>query len=247
MSDALHAYEDQIAAARGRLKERAELRGLVGADTEAVVLHAFLIEWASLSIQLQEPAERFLVEGSRRCSEVGEHRLSITMLQIASEAIDRYRLVADDTRRLAQLWNGRRRSLLNLTNLLTQSPTPSMRRLHNYSQSLVAGPQPWAQLAVIYETDAMLGSVVERVVGQARRLLGDDVDSCLSSLDAIANFSERGTLGRTMVAFLDANPERVDRMVETGCHTLEIYGDFLQECYDAASHLTQPERQAAPG
>jgi hypothetical protein len=49
----------------------------MGADATPELLHAFLIQWAALSVQVQEPAERFLVEASRRCSEVGEHRLAL--------------------------------------------------------------------------------------------------------------------------------------------------------------------------
>ena len=237
MSVPLHTYQDRLAGARQRLKDRQELRILMGPEVSPALLHAFLIQWASLTMQLQEPAERFLVEASRRCAEVGEHRLSLSLLQIASEAIERYRIVADDTRRLAQLWNAGRLPHINLTELLTQPPTPSMKRFHARQQSQVDGPRPWTQLAAVYEADATLGSVAERVSAQAERLLGADVRSCLRSLDALANFQERGSLSRTMIAFLDANPERVDRMVETGESTLGIYVEFLGECCVAAANL----------
>lgn len=238
MSTALHAYENQIGRARRRLKDRPQLRQLMGDDATAELLHAFLIQWAALSVQLQEPAERYLVEASRRCSAVGEHRLALTLLQIASEAIDRYRLVAHDSRTLAQLWNARHEPNINLTWLMTQPSTMGMQRLHAHHQSLVASPQPWTQLAAIYEADAMLGSVVERVTQQARRLLGDEIRACLRSLDAIAHFGERSSLAPTMVAFLETNPERVDPMVSAAERTLEIYGDFLIECCTAAANLS---------
>ena len=246
MSKSLHAYDNQLAHARRRLKDRPQLQQLMGADATAELLHAFLIQWAALSVQLQEPAERFLVEASRRCSEVGEHRLALTLLQIAGEAIDRYRLVAHDTRTLAQLWNSRREPIINLTWLLTQPSTSAMQRLHAHHQSLVASPQPWLQLAAIYEADAMLRTVVERVTQHARRLLGEEVRSCLRSLDAIAHFGERSSLAPTMLAFLEANPERVNPMVATAERTLEIYGDFLIECCATATDLSRwPDRAHA--
>jgi hypothetical protein len=237
MSTPLDTYQDRLAGARQCLKDRHELRVLMSAEVSPALLHAFLIQWAALTMQLQEPAERFLVEASRRCAEVGEHRLSLSLLQIAGEAIERYRLVADDTRRLAQLWNARRLPHMNLTDLLTQAATPSMKRFHARQQSQVEGPRPWTQLAAVYEADATLGSVAGRVTAQAERLLGADVRSCLSSLDALAHFQERGTLSRTMVEFLRANPERVDHMAEAGEATLEIYMDFLRECCIAAANL----------
>lgn len=238
MSTALCNYVESLTSARRRIKDRPELRELMSTDADAELLHAFLIQWAALSVQLQEPAERFMVEASRRCSELGEHHLSRAFLQIAREAIERYRLVANDTRTLAQLWNATREPAVDLTMLLTQPPTPAMQRLHLLQQSLVSSSQPWTQLAAVYEADAMLGSVVERVTGQASRLLGERVRPCLRSLDAIAWFGERSSLGRTMVAFLDANPERVDRMAEAAERTLDIYGEFLLECCATASELS---------
>jgi hypothetical protein len=123
-----------------------------------------------------------------------------------------------------------------------------MLRLHDHHAQLVASVQPWAQLAAVYEADAMLGSVVERVVGQAQRLLGDRVRPCLRSLDAIAHFDECSTLARTMVGFLDNNPERLDALAETAVRTLDIYGDFLIECHATASQLCNwPNRRHASG
>jgi hypothetical protein len=244
MSTALHEYENRLARARRRIKDRPELKRLMSIDATAELLHAFLIQWASLSVQLQEPAERFMVEASRRCSEVGEHRLALTFLQIAGEAIDRYRLVANDTRTLAQLWNRRyaqqpgRGQPIELTQLLTQPSTSAMKRLHAHHQGLVSGSQPWLQLAAIYEADAMLGTFVERVTQQARRLLGEEVRGCLRSLDAIAHFSECSSLAPTMITFLDKNPERVDPMAATAERTLEIYGEFLIECCTVATSLS---------
>lgn len=248
MIDALSAYQDQLAGARRRLKDRSQLRALVGPEAEPELLHAFLIQWAALSVQLQERTEHFLVEASRRCAEVGEHELALTLLQIASEAIDRYRMVADDTRTLAQLWNAHRQPTVDLTYLLTQPATASMKRLHAHAHALVAGPQPWTELAALYEADAMVGSVAERVTAQARRLLGDEVGACLRSLEAIAQLNQRSSLGRTMASFLDHNPERVPRMAEIGVRTLEIYGDFLVECCEAAGRLSLwPRAQQASG
>jgi hypothetical protein len=251
MSIALTEYDSRLARARRRIKDLPELQLLMSSDATPELLHAFLIQWAALSVQLQEPAERFMVEASRRCSGVGEHRLALIFLQIAGEAIERYRLVANDTRTLAQLWNrryvqpghqsgrvGRGQPMIELTHLLTQPATTAMKRLHAHHQALVSGPQPWLQLAAIYEADAMLGTVVERVRRQAERLLGDEVRSCLRSLDAIAHFGERSSLSPTMIAFVDKNPERVDPMVSTAEHTLEIYGEFLLECCAVATDLS---------
>lgn len=247
MSTTLVSYEDSLVGSRQRLKDQPQLRLMMGADAEPQHLHAFLVQWAALTIQVQEPAERLLVAASRRCSEVGEHRLSLALLQIASEAIERYRLVADDTRRLAQLWNQRWPVHLNMTELLTQPPSRATKRLHGYQLELIEGPQPWTQLAVVYEIEAALAAVAQRVRDHAETLLGADVRGCLRSLESIAHFAVRGSLRRAMITFLDAGPERVEPMAAAGEHCSGIYLDFLVECCVAGSaliHQSDPSRAA---
>ena len=239
MQSALQTYAEHLGDSRRRLKVQPELRLLMDSGADPQRLHAFLLQWAALSIQAQEPAERYLVSASRRCAEIGEQALSLALLRIASEAIERYRLIADDTRRLTELWNRTWTSHINLTDLLTQPASPTTKRLHGLQAAIVDGPQPWTLLALIYEIEAVLATVARRVGDQAEELLGADVRACLRSLDAIEHFAERGSLRRAMVDFLDGDDSRVTAMVEVGDRGSELYLDFLVECCDAAANLAR--------
>src|SRR5690554_5137993 len=158
MNTALDAYEAALEAARQRVEDRSDLRRLMAQGAEARELHAFLIQWASLSVQLHDPAEQHLAEASRRCAELGEPKLALTLLHIAINAVDVYRTLADDTRSLAQLWNARRLPHLDMTSLLTQPPAPAIRRCHEFHRQIVFGADPWAQLASVFEVQAILSA-----------------------------------------------------------------------------------------
>jgi len=236
MTSALHAYEAAIEPARQRLSARGELRALLGPQADPAHLHAFLIQWSAISIQLHEPTEQFLAEASRRCAELGEPSLALTLLHIAVDAIDIYRLLADDARTLAQLWNTRRLPHLDMTSLLTQPATPAIRRMHQLHRDLVFGSTPWAELAGVFEIQALLASVADRVVEQTTRLLGDEVHPGLCSLRTLSRHGD-SSLTQTMAAFLDANPTRHAAMVGAGTRMLDLYAEFLHESWVASFNL----------
>lgn len=245
-ADALHVYEVSIAGARQRLEDRAVLRELLAEGGEDGLFHAFLIQWASLSVQLHEPVEQYLAEASRRCALLGEHALALPLLHVAIDAIEFYRLLAEDTRSLARLWNQRRLPYLNMTSLLTQPPTPAIRRYHDFHRQVVSGADPWTELASVFEVQAMLGAVSERVLGHAARLLGQPAYAALRSLQSLAQHSHSSSLTTAMANFLGAKPERHERMLAVGTQTLDLYGEFLSECCVAGSNLASwPARQHA--
>jgi hypothetical protein len=246
MIAALHAYEVALEPARQRLAARDELRMLTSPDwsSDPNLLHAFLIQWASLSLQLHEPVEQFLAESSRRCAEVGESKLAMSLLYIAAEAIEVYRTLADDTRTLAQLWNNLhargtgRLPYLDMTSLLTQPATQSIRRTHEHHREIVLGSNPWAELAVTFEMHSLLASIAEPARERAARLLGEEVRLGLRGLQKLGNHAGTQVLTGLLAGFLTANPERHDAMVEAGTRTLDLYGDFLLECCIAGFNLS---------
>lgn len=229
----LHAYTCRIEPARRRLRQRPHVRAIVDADRDTRLLHAFLIQWSALSVQLKEPVERFLAAASRRCAELSEHELARGLLRIASDAIERYRCVADDTRVLVELWNRRQGPRIDLTYLLTQPGPPSLAKTFAFHEQLLTGCHPWAELAAIYEVEAMLASFAPQLARLAEAVVGSPPQPGLSSV-AVPRVS--GTR-RAMADHLARHPDQLERMVVTGERALELYAEFLGDCQGAACHL----------
>ncbi len=248
MTTALSAYEAALTPIRRELEQREVLQRLLADDAEAGRVFALLLQWASRSVQLHEPAEQYLAEASRRCAELGEPKLALTMLHIAVDAIDVYRLLADDTRALAQLWNARGRPRVELTSLLTQPASATVRRLHEFHRALVLGPDPWAELAAVFEIQALLAGLADRVIARASALLGDEVRPGLCTLRTLARQGD-SSLTRAMAGFLAANPTDYEIFVDAGTRALELYAEFLHECEVASaqlgSHGAPAQRQLA--
>lgn len=244
MNTALHAYEATMEAARQRLEGRSDLRRLMAKETEPRELHAFLIQWASFSVQLHDPAEQHLAEASRRCAELGQPKLALTLLHIAINAVDFYRMLADDTRSLAQLWNQRQLPHLDMTSLLTQPPAPAIRSCHEFHRQFVFGADPWAQLASVFEVQAILNAAAKRVLDQATRLLGEQALPGLRCVRNLADPTRASSLIDAMAEFLAANPGRHQVMVKAGLRTLDLYSEFLSECCVASSNLASWQARA---
>lgn len=232
MTNALHAYEAELEPARGDIREQLTTLG-----AEPGLLHAFLIQWAALSVQLHEPLEQFLAEASRRCAALGKTTLALKLLHIAVHAIDLYRLLADDTRALAQLWNGRRLPHLDLTSLLTQPATQVIRGSHEHQRRMVLGAEPWAELALVFELQSVIASIADKMLEQAARVLGEEVRPGLRTLWLLGQRSIT-TVDDAMTTFLAAHPEHHEVMVATGLETIELYREFLLECRVAAFNLS---------
>ena len=241
MSSPLHAYHRGLEHARAELLSRSELRELVDPATPAARLHAFLIQWTTLSLQLQEPTEQIFVEASRRCEDLGRSQLSLTMLRLAADSIARYRLVANDTRVLVGLWNERqnkrRLPTLNLTQVLTQQHSAAVRDLHQLQRTLASSARPWTVLASIFEAEAMLASVAPRVASHAEAMIGPEVKRGMRCVEDIARLAHSGRLPTTMAELLRGDPDTLELSVDTGVHTLQLYQRFLGECSVAATNL----------
>lgn len=208
------------------------------------LVHGLLMQWSALSVQLQEPCERLLVSASHRCGRVDEHPLAMSLLYLASEAIDRYRIIADDARLLTQLWNQRHEPHLDHTALLTQPSPESVRRLLAFFDALVASDEPWAVLAAIHELDAMVVAVAPLIVGQVEGLLGDEYLSALRTLASVSDLDQQPRTQQTLDRFLERFPARLDPMVAAGSRTLDLYANFLADCSVAALNLAGWRRQA---
>jgi hypothetical protein len=123
-----------------------------------------------------------------------------------------------------------------MTSLLTQPATPTVRHIHDLHREFVLGADPWAELAVVFEIQALLAGVAERVVERSAAILGDEVRPGLCSLRTMARHGD-SSLSHALAACLNAHPSRHAIMVEAGTRTLERYAEFLHECWVASFNL----------
>jgi hypothetical protein len=242
----LDALRLELAPARCRLADLDAVQALIDPTVEPALLLGFMVQFAALSVQLQEPAEQFLVAASQRCEEAGERRLARSLLRLAADAIDHYRLFADDARVLALQWNACEQPELDLTWLLTQPNTHAMKRIFALHGQMVSGDEPWAELAMICEIEALMASAAPLLVLHAERLLGSGIRGGMRSVVSLATAGDRGRARATLAELLAERPERLPTIVHTSQRMLGHYGEFLDDCMVAAVNLAN-WRQLAHG
>jgi hypothetical protein len=236
----------ELAPARCRLADRDAVQTLIDPATEPALLLGFMVQFAALSMQLQEPAEQFLVAASQGCEALGERRLARSLLRLAADAIDHYRLFADDARVLALQWNAREQPELDLTRLLTQPNTRAMQRIFVLHGQIVGSDEPWAELAMICEIEAMMAAAAPLFVLHAERQLGSGVRAGMRSMVGLATAGDRGRARATLAELLVEHPERLPTIVRASERMLGHYGEFLDECMATAINLAN-WRQLAHG
>lgn len=244
--DMLDALRLQLAPARCRLADADAVQALIDPNADPALLLGFMVQFAALSVQLQEPAEQYLVAASQRCEEVGERRLALSLLRLASDAIDHYRLFADDARVLALHWNEREQPELDLTWLLTQPSTPAMQRIFALHGQMVGSDEPWAELALICEIEALIAAVAPWFVLHAERRLGSGIRAGMRSMVSLAMAGERGRARATLAELLAEHPDRLPTIVHTSERMLGHYAEFLDDGMVAAVNLAN-WRQLAHG
>lgn len=242
----LEVLRNELAPTRCRLAQSEAVQALLDPNADPALMLGFMVQFAALCVQLQEPAEQFLVAASQRCEELGERRLARSLLRLAGDAIDHYRLFADDARVLALRWNARQRPELELTGLLTQPCTPAMQRIFALHAEQIASDQPWAELALVCEIEAMIAAAAPLFVLLAERRLGSDIRGGMRSVVSLAMAGDRGRARMTLAELLAEHPERLPTIVHTSERMLGLYAEFLDDCMVAAVNLAH-WRQLAHG
>lgn len=230
---------ESLADARFALAEREAVAHLLAPEVDPTLLLGFMVEFAALSVQLQEPVEQFLVAASGRCEQLGERKAARELLRLAHDAIERYADFADDTRALTLRWNAAHQPELDLTGLLTQPNTRAMRRLFALHNQLVTSDEPWAELALICELESMTAAVAPLLVLHAERRLGADIRSGMRGVIGTAVAGDRGRARTCLAQLFVDDPARLATIVHTSERLLELYGDFLDDCMVAALNLAR--------
>ncbi len=221
--------------ARARVYALPVLSKVFTPEAHPTLAHAYLVQWASLSVQLQEQSERLYVEAGRSCLAAGEQHMAKIMLALAAEAIERYRHIADDARRLVELWNQRQALHLNHTYLLIQPTPDTIVRLVESSEGLISEGRAWALIASQYELDRLYISAGNTLLKFADTLLGPELVSKLQSPRWMAQ--GKGHSRAALAWVLEHHPSRAGTMIEAGTHLLHEYTEFLSTCAVAALNL----------
>jgi MinD-like ATPase involved in chromosome partitioning or flagellar assembly len=135
----------------------------------------------------------------------------------------------DNLRKLCARWNARGRPRLDPDELLALPRTEAIERYRSLHENVIAGPAPYAQIAIEYEIEMLSIIYGPTLLDMCKNLLGEDVLADLSFLvDHVTLDAGHTAFNRRQIqAFLEDQPEAVAVLVDAGSAALDAYGGLL--------------------
>jgi hypothetical protein len=233
----LEPYEAALAGARARFGTGRFARSLLAGDLSPSTIERFLLWFAALGVQMTRPVPDWIRRAGARCDEAGFEAVGAALVEHARHEEGHDTLFANDARALAARWNAHRSPRVDAERLLAHPPTAGMCGYMALHERTIAGPAPYAQLAIEYEIEQLSVAWGPRFLAVAGDVLGGDVETCMTfaidhvRLDVGHTHWNRVQLGR----LLGSRPDVMDALVEAGSEALDAYAAFLDDCIDLAT------------
>lgn len=235
----IERYEQAMEPARRRFDEDDAVRAVCGPDIGAEHLERFFLYWSALGVGVTEPVEGWIRRAGEACAHlggVGVAELGVALQKHAKAEADHHLLFIEDVRFLAKRAEAAGRSVPDPEELLALPVPEAAYPYRDLHEKVIAGPQPYAQIAIENEMELQSLSFGPAVVANAKVVLGDDVVGGLSFLDEHIELDVGHTKfnRRQMATFLDNYPQAMDALVTAGAEALDSYREFLAYCVDVS-------------
>jgi hypothetical protein len=242
MSTAFDLYEAHLAAARERFRERSEDLGLFDRTASPDFVELFLIHFCALGVQMTRPVEGWITRAGEACLKLDYTGLGRALLKHARHEAGHEVMMEQDAAALVRRWNARHGHRLDAAELMGLPPTPGIRNYVDLHESVIAGPEPFGQIAIEYEIERLSITIGTRLMETFVAVLGEAIADDLSFLRSHIVLDEGHTQfnAAQMQTFLDEHPNLAEPLIRTGTAALEAYGDFLEDCANLARRMLTP-------
>lgn len=225
-------YERKIAATRRGFCASGPFQDALRGGLAAEHLSFALIEYTSRSVKITEPVESWIHRAGERCREVGLEKIGDTLVRHAGQEAGHHLLLIEDSKILVARHNRISGTHLDAQERITRAATPAMCRYIELHESVIRGDAPFCQIAIELEIERLSLTAGRKFLAVCRNALELE-DEGLSFLAEHVQIDEGHTKlnERLLARVLESAPERVDLMADTGRRALEIFGAFLDECF----------------
>jgi hypothetical protein len=247
MTDLIERYELAVAPARRAFADDPAIRLIQDPVIGASHLEAFFIYYSALGVAMTEPVEGWIQRAGEACIQAGGPgvaELGAGLKKHAKGEADHHLLMIADLRRLCARREAAGRHAPDPDDLLTLPWPESTHRYRAMHEDVIAGPAPYAQIAVENEIEMLSVEIGPGLLGNARALLGDDIMDNLSFLTDHVTIDVAHTKfnRRQMAAFLQERPDALDALVDAGTAALDAYRAFVADCVELAGQVPAETR-----
>ncbi len=231
----IERYEQALEPARRQFADDPAVRLIQDPAIGISHLEAFFICWSALGVAMTEPVEGWIRRAGEACVRVGGpgvDELGSALQKHAKAEADHHLLMIDDLQRLCARRNAAGRATPRPGELLALAWPESAHRYRTLHEDAIAGPEPYAQIAIENEIELLSILVGPPLLANARALLGEDITDDLTFLTGHVTLDVGHTTfnRRQMVQFLDERPSALDALVAAGTEALDVYRAFIAHC-----------------
>jgi hypothetical protein len=241
-------YLPHVGVGRERMKTDVRLRALLDPHVDPDLLERFLSVYSARGVFMTEPVEGWIRRAGERSAQIpGLEEVGQTLIEHAHHEAGHHLLMISDTRYLVARWNERHSPRLDADRLMSERPTAAMLAYAKLHEDIIASTSPFRQIGVELEIEAMSPVLAPAIIERGRQTLGDDILGGVSFLaeHAIIDVGHTRYNERLLERLLSVKPEAGEPVAQAGVAGVNIYLDFLGECYDAARAETAPTAMAA--
>jgi Acetyltransferase (GNAT) domain len=244
-SAGLDDYGQYIVAARQRFANSSGVRTLLSRG-EAQFFHSFLLYFCSLGYRMTEPVEGWIRRAADKCSGLGMTTISRVLAAHAQSERGHHLMMVADLRALADLWNRQYQPSADPDALLAQAPSPGVARYCKVHEDNLAGPAPYAQVAIEYEIEMLPLRFGEAFMTRCADVLGPDILSCLSFVTSHIQLdvAHTKTNAWAMAEVFREVPGSTPVLAAAGAAVLDAYAEYLDDCVSLAEQQCRSARYA---
>jgi hypothetical protein len=241
------SYELAVEDARRQFARDPNLVALLDSPIERDELERFLICFSALGVQMTQPVEHWIARAGQRCIDLGLAQLGAALKAHARHEADHHLMMVEDVRVLVERRNSRLGSDLSADALVARPATPGIQSYVKLHEDVIAGPAPFAQLAIEYEIERLSVGFGGRFVRICVDRLGKEALRGMSflqehvALDVGHTKLNQAELGK----LLAAHPDFVADLAAAGRSALGAYASFLGDCFGVARELEQARPRSA--
>jgi hypothetical protein len=220
-------YEPHTLLARSRLDSDSSLRRLLDPNIKPALLERFLIEWMSRAAYMTEPVDGWIRRTGQRCIEQGMEKLGNQLITHAKSETGHH--------------------VMTIEELLSQTPTESMKEYRRLHDETIEGPNPVGQIAIEREIGFLAVYFGPRLMQQVETVLGKEVaDKMTFLIEHVAVDVGHTLLNEKMLhEAITRSPEKGRIYAEIGARAMTTYIRFLGDCLHIAEDMLAPLRAVA--
>jgi hypothetical protein len=238
---ALSDYDQKLDPVRQRFARESALASVMTDDVDPALLEAFLIHFCALGVGMTEPVEGWIRRAGERSEALGAVELGRALQKHARHEAGHHEMMISDTRKLVDKWNQRRKPPLDADALLATSAPPGVRSYQKLHEDVIAGPTPYAQVAIEYEIEALSERHGAPLLGHCAKILGADTVHGLSFLEehVAVDVGHTKFNASQLNGFLKERPDGLAPLVTAGTAALDTYAAFLGDCLRLARETVE--------